>query len=400
MIIDFSVNQRKILGAQTRNPSLFDLPKGVNFQTTHLFTPPVFFGNTTPPPAPTTLATDLLTLLTGGQGGTPAGTSIATTLSSGDFEGSTILSFNDSNGTGIWSIIQWLNNFGEVKILSHPYLVTLNNRKATEVISEIRRLIGDAKTGEGGVISARQEDVEAALRVAVVPRASSKERVNLQISITINNFVAPFSSTNNGNNNKTIRELHTNANIGSGQMLVLGGLSQTQDTDADRETPLLGRIPIIRWFFGVTDKATAKTNLSVFIIPTVVEPKIRVGMDRYTRDQINAASKTIEDGNLFEQLRDPVNYLFFKDDDEDDSEQMLDEYLSQATGDFVRRNLHTPKRGPDVPPSCKMGNCKKSCKLAEKLTAPAVEEEPEEPVEDSQKLKAMLAAESNPILKA
>lgn len=397
MIIDFAISQRKILGAQTRNPSLFNLPKGVNFQTTHLFTPPVFFGNT---PPPTTLATDLLTLLSGA---TPPNTSIATTLSSGDFEGSTILSFNDSAGTGIWSVIEWLNNFGEVKILSHPYLVTLNNRKASEVISEIRRLIGDAKTGEGGVISARQEDVEAALRLAVVPRASSRDRVNLQISITINNFVAPFSTTNNGNNNKTIRELHTNVNLGSGQMIVLGGLSQTQDTNTDRETPLLGRIPIIRWLFGVTDKATAKTNLSVFIIPTIVEPKIHAGVDRFTRDKINDASKTIDDGNLFEQLRDPVNYLFFKDQEEDDSEQMLDEYLAEASGDFVRRDLYKPKRGPadDQQPSCGKLRPRRSKKyrVGAEPACESTEEKPApETIGESQELKAMLAGERNPIL--
>ena len=366
MIVDFTVNATKILGMQTRNPSMFNLPKGVNFQTTNLYVPPIPTSAPGAPYATTTLATDLLNLISASPAGSAAA---ALTNSTTGQPGSLILSFNDPNGSGIWTFLQWLENFGETRIISHPHLVAINNYKAEVVVSQIKRVPGDASTGEGGLLSQKIEDVPAPLKVAVVPRASSTDRVNLQISISINNFTGGI----NNSNSITTRELHTDVNMGSGEMLVIGGLSQTQDSDTDLETPLLGRIPILRWLFGYTSTSNIRTNVTVFVIPTVVEPKIRAGMNKFTRDNINLAYKNIEDETLFEQMRDPVTYLFFNDKNFD--AQMVEEYLAEASEDFVRRDQMKKQRGPLA--------CDK------KVITP-----------DSQKLKQALATKSNPILRA
>jgi len=360
MIIDLDVSENKIFGMQTRNPSMFNLPKGFSFQTTHLITPAI--GSQATPPA-ATLATDLLQLLTG----TPPVSAAKILSTPVDSQGSLILSLNDPNGTGIWTFLQWLQAFGEVKVLSHPYLVALNNHEAKEVISLIKRVNGDIVPGDGGVLSRKQEDLEAALKVNVVPRASSVDRVNLQLSISINDFLADTSI------NIATRELHTNVNMGTGQMLVLGGLTRSQDTETDYETPLLGKIPVIRWLFSKNQLTTRKTNLSVFIIPTIVEPKIRAGMNRYTKDKIDDSYSGIETDALFSQLRDPVTYLFLSDA-EVTSVSMVEEYLSESKGDFVRRTGPTKNR-------------RQSCDAPKKaITA------------ESQQLQEKLAAEGNPLL--
>lgn len=372
MIIDFTVNENKIFGTQTRNPDFFQLPKGVNFQTTHLVAPPIPFQNT---PKPNTLATDLLTLISGI---TPPASEAAilsnSNTTTGD-SGSLILSLNDPSGTGIWTFLQWLNSFGEARVLSHPYLVTRNNTKAEETISTIKRIAGDASTGEGGLLASKQQEIEAALKVSIVPRVSSPDRVNLQISLAINEFIGSIQVTTS-NNSLTTRELHTNVNMSSGQMLVIGGLTRSATNDIDNETPLLGRIPIIRWFFSSNVKAVQRVNVSVFIIPTIIEPKIRAGLNKYSKDKINDSYSDLEQGSLFDQLRDPVTYFFFKEPNI--NTETLDEYLADAAGDFVRRDRIEQRRGPiDKPENVEEKN----------IMSP-----------DSQKLKAMLAPEQNPIL--
>jgi general secretion pathway protein D len=406
MIVDFTVNENKLFGTQTRNPSLLNLPPGVNFQTSFLAPAALPTGSTTGRPLvlntpPTTLATDLLMLL-GGSGVNSVSMATAITSQPAGVN-SLILSLNDPNGSGIWSFLQWLNTFGETNILSNPYIVTLNNRKGEEVVSTIKRALGPANTGEGGVLAAKFMDVEAALRIAVVPRASSTERVNLQISVAINNFVSSVA-VGPGAFNSTTRELHTNVNMGSGQMLVLGGLTQSQETEDEAETPLLGRIPIIGWFFKQENQATVKTNVSVFIIPTIVEPKIRAGMNKYTRDKVDQGY-TLDETEIFSQLRDPVNYLFFSPEAQSPSAELMEEYLSESKGDWVQRNKTRGSRKPcsTIAPEPPLPEHESYCRLPatpschEKACSPEKEDVIITP--ESDKLKNMLAQEENPILR-
>lgn len=431
MVIDVDATSNKIFGTQTRNPSFFQLPPGFSFQTTHLIAPPIPFStsNTNPPPGDT-MATDLLALITGitppaseaNLLTNPNSTQASLPPTTGS-PGSLILSVNDTNGSGIWTFLQWLNSFAETRILSHPYLIARNNAKAEEIISTIKRIAGDASTGEGGILASKQQEIEAALKVSVVPRVSSKDRVNLQISVAINNFVGGSAASSATGNSVNTRELHTDVNMSSGQMLVLGGLTRSDVSETDNETPLLGRIPVIRWLFSSNKKSVERVNVTLFIIPTIVEPKIRAGLNRFTKDKIDYSYTDIEEGDLFDQMRDPVTYLFFKGANL--SADTLDEYLADAQGDFVRKGRVEKHRGPIREinqPKTKTGGMqpraeesagrnapvnRESAKLAGGGSMPIKEEqfaEPGEPVEknliteDSQQLKKILTPEKNPLL--
>lgn len=373
MILDFDVNSNKILGAQTRNPEWMQLPKGFAFQSAQLV-PPILDGPITPdsnPPIytdPTTVAADLLRLLSGG-------VSAATILSNQtDNIGSTIFSFNDNSSQtpGTWAFIQWLSRFGETNVISNPYVVVLNHSRGEEELTQIRRLPGPAETGEGGAISRKVEDVPASLKVSVVPRASSIDRINLQVSIVIEQFQGVSTG------NRVTRELHTNVNLGNGETLVLGGLSRCQETEIDTETPIIGRIPILRWLFANSEKNMRKTNLVVLVSPTIIEPKIRVGMNTFTYDRAHHGNDLMSSGGLLSQLKDPVSYLFFEEE-RNDLKQMLDEYLAISKGDFV---FHQ-----DMPNNALSNHHCAPC------TDTIVTDTPE-----AAELKRVLAAEENPLL--
>ena len=145
---------------------------------------------TTPKQTPltaTTLAADLLRILLGD----PPNTSLAFRTSSGPDTGALIISLNDPNGSGIWSVFKILDKYVETKVLSHPFLVTLNNVRAEETLTTIRRATGDQSVGEGAVSTIRQKDFEAKLKVTITPRVSSLERLNLEIAIDIEDFTTP-----------------------------------------------------------------------------------------------------------------------------------------------------------------------------------------------------------------
>ena len=57
----------------------------------------------------------------------------------------------------------------------------------------------------------------------------------------------------------------------NGELVVLGGLIQAQDTISVEKVPLLGDVPGIGRLFQNEEKARGRSNLMVFIRPTIIE---------------------------------------------------------------------------------------------------------------------------------
>lgn len=359
LVLDVTMNENKILGAQARNPTNMPLPTGVTGQTNLLnLSPTAANSSTTPPtlaslaqgailnvvngvvqPEPAKLAADLLTLINPASSPNPA-YSLAQQLSAAN-PGSLIVSANDPSGTGIWGVLQVLDSYADVKILSHPFLVARNNKESEAVISQIRRNVGQVFAGQAAVTSQKVEDIEARLQIRVIPRISSLDRINLQIAVDIQNF----TTANQNDFTRNIRQLNTNTNLSSGQLLALGGLSELIEVEAAFKVPILSDIPIIGPLFQYSTRVTTRATLLILISPTVIEPKIRGGLDIYTRDKIFSGFEVFETESIVVAPRDPVTRWFFKSKLAD-AEESTNVYLSEAKGDFVRefQNKNMRKR--------------------------------------------------------
>lgn len=341
MIVDLTLTDDKIFASQTRNPSGLGFPPGFEFQSAQIIGP-ILDNTQTDPPNATTLAADLLRILLGN----PPNTSLAFRTSSGADTGALIISLNDPNGSGIWSVFKILDKYVETKVLSHPFLVTLNNVRAEETLTTIRRATGDQSVGEGAVSTIRQKDFEAKLKVTITPRVSSLERLNLEIAIDIEDFTTPDVN----NFTRITRRVQTNANLSTGQILVLGGLSQVREQEGSSGTPILRDIPFFGWLFKNNNRITTRTNLGVFISPTIVEPKLRKGQRRYTLDKIERGRDDVDESRIFSDIRDPITRWFFMRDGQQ-GEIFIDEYLDDVKegrdtvdeqNDGFKRVRHTP----------------------------------------------------------
>lgn len=309
MILDITVEGRKLLEAQTRNPQSLNLHENVEFQTAHMR--PQLLDSATP----TTLAADLLRLT-----GT---SSTVTDETSGNNSGSMLISLNDGCKEGIWSVLKVLDKWVEKKVISHPFLVTKNNIKASEFVKDIRRDAGGEKANSG-VSTVLQEDFIAQLAIEVTPRISSMERLNLQIRVDVEDFLGTQTF------NRTIRSVETNANMGSGQILVLGGLTKTINSESETRWPVLSKIPIIGSLFKGSQKSQTKNNLAIFIHPTIVNPKLRAGIKKYTDDKIEKEFDDVNSSTLFASMKDPITRFFFKKNVVEDSVEVLNEYLTSS----------------------------------------------------------------------
>lgn len=342
LVADLTVEDARTLGSQMRMPDKVPLPDSIEFQSAMLDVPIPSELPVHPPATPTTPQTtinsDLLANALTPQN-TLANPSTDGTNNIADFatSGTTLLSLNDNNGN-TWSIWELLQLFTNSKILSHPHVMARNNQEATVEIGQTRWLTDKVKdiAGNyyGGATTIQQKPITASLKVTITPRISSASTVNLQVLVDINEFQS------GGSNTMITRKLETNANIKSGGIFALGGLIRTSSATNIKEVPLLGKIPILGWFFKNKSNDVIKNNLTVFISPTIVEPRLRDGLNEYTQDYINVAKYNAR-GDLFDSLKDPITHWFFSG--EVDPEMAIDKFV--AKDETLPANDITRKKG-------------------------------------------------------
>ena len=359
LIVDMTIKNDKLLGGQSRNITA-GIEREFNWQSANLIKP---WLNFIPPGTGTTIntvrgiAADLLEMATASSIGLPGDNII--NLATQAVPGSTIISFNDGNG--ISNVLQVLDKYGNTTILSQPFVITKNHQIAKITVSESRLVDGAVKQqSTGGPVILTRDNIFADLTVQLVPRVSNTNNINLEIVVSVKDFV---SSDNNTITNRTVV---TNANIGNKEVLVLGGLTKTTTTDGEFATPLLSRIPIFGYFFKQRSRSVTKNSLMIFIQPTIIKPRIGGGVDPYTKGKLEYAKakecqfeEQIEGAN-FENLRDPITRVFFSSNAIKSNDD-IDEY--ENTGVFGKKCYDTDYDNCD-PRLC---SCRETSRQAEQL---------------------------------
>jgi len=327
MILDITLDATKILNSQIRNPVGIPLHDNIQYQSVNIGTSSIVPGvAVTVPPSPATapmisLTADLLELLTAG------GSSLATPASSGGNLGSMIISFKDPCQDAVWAVMQIFNSWGISNVISHPFIVTKNNIKGRENLVITRRGFG-RDVSSGGNVTIKVEDYPARVSVEVTPRISSLDRLNIQIRVEVSNFTSALGAAPTNNDFTTNnRIVETNATLSTGQILVLGGLTQDLETETETKWPILGDIPVFGpLFFRGASKSKTKNNLAIIVHPTIVNSKLRAGQQKHTKEKIDTRREYMESNVLFGSVKDPVTRLFFADMGNNGVES-LDEYL-------------------------------------------------------------------------
>lgn len=309
LIADLTLNDAREIGTMFRNPEKIPLPANMNYQSAH-FGSIVTNDNTNP----TTIQSDLLRA-----NGvvTPSGdisAAKAVTL------GATAVSLNDPDGQ-TYSLMQFFKGIEKSKILSHPHIITTNNKEALVRIGESRLLPDEASGSTGGTTTQTFKRIAANLEVKITPRITAGDLINLEIHIEIDEFE---SSTNNS---RITRGFSTNANVTDGGVLALGGLVRKANSTGEKRTPILSKIPVFGYFFKDRSGTVDETNLSVWILPHRIKSRLRPGVSEYTKDYIKLAKDYAQESTLFSGLKDPVTHWFFKPSG--DAESIVDNFLAK-----------------------------------------------------------------------
>jgi general secretion pathway protein D len=166
-------------------------------------------------------------------------------------------------------ILDALHNITDVKVLSNPSLVVLDNQPAT-------LQVGDQvpfSTGTATVLTANNTVVNTidykntGIILRVLPRANANGNVVLDIEQEISSVAAGGSSLT-----PTIaqRRVKSSISVNSGQTVLLAGLISETENKQRQGIPLLDSIPGVGDAFSHQNTSRARTELILFIRPTVI----------------------------------------------------------------------------------------------------------------------------------
>lgn len=313
LIADLTISDTRMLGSIIRNPQTIPIYDSVNAQAANLNQIVIDSSNK--------LNSDLLATIFPNPSGSGPNVSAASLLT----PGTTVVEFNDATTGATWGLSAISKLFTHSKVLQSPHVIATNNQKTLITIGT-SRLVNDAASGStGGTTTATRKRVDANLKVIVTPRISSADTVNLNVEIHIDDFETGVIS----DANTIYRHVVTNANVASGKILALGGLTRVDAAQAINKTPLLEKIPLIGWLFKSRSDAITRLNLTVFISPIIIEPRLRAGVGSYTNDYIDLAKRYSAEGMLFGSLKDPITRWFFAPHEYEHSVGTIDTFVAK-----------------------------------------------------------------------
>ena len=165
-----------------------------------------------------------------------------------------------------------LEQESEVNVLSSPSLMVLDNQTAyinvgDEIPVPARQSVSNINPDSPTVNEIRFR--QTGVTLTVTPRVNSSGLVTMEIKQEVSNAVGTTSSEIDA---PTIqqRQVESTVAINSGETIVLGGLIQDTQTNAESGIPILHRIPVLGKLFGQTRDEVRRTELLVMITPRVI----------------------------------------------------------------------------------------------------------------------------------
>ncbi|WP_219895259.1 type II secretion system secretin GspD [Aquisediminimonas profunda] len=174
-----------------------------------------------------------------------------------------------SNGL-FGTIINAVQSDTKSNILSTPSIVTLDNQEAKLLVGqEIPITTGEAlsKNFDNAFRTVQRQNV--GIQLEVTPQINDGGTVKLAIRQEVSSIAGPVSS-NFSDLILNKREIQTTVTVDDGQIIALGGLLDDNERRTLEKIPLLGDIPALGQLFRSRSKTRSKTNLMVFIRPTIL----------------------------------------------------------------------------------------------------------------------------------
>jgi len=153
-------------------------------------------------------------------------------------------------------------------ILATPSVVALDNSKASIFVGQnVPITTGSTLGADNTTPYTTTSFKDIGLSLQIVPQITQDKAVQLAVVQIVDNIERFDENQQPITNNRTV---NTSVLVNDGDILVLGGLMRNDTQDGVEKVPGLGDLPGIGLFFSNSNKASRKTNLMIFLRPTII----------------------------------------------------------------------------------------------------------------------------------
>jgi len=177
-------------------------------------------------------------------------------------------------------VIKFLGTQGDVKSISSPRVMTLNNQPALiSVGKELFYKIKSSSTASsgGGTTSSEGELVDsvfAGILLDITPEIDSNGMITLKINPSISDTVNSVTSDGGVRSippDLVRRQIASVIKVRDGQHAILGGLISSKTGYKVNKVPLLGDLPLLEYAFKSEEKINTVEELVLIITPHIVD---------------------------------------------------------------------------------------------------------------------------------
>ena len=186
------------------------------------------------------------------------------------------------SGVSFAAILRALEGDADTNIISTPSVVTTDNEEATlNVGQEVPFVTGSYSNtgGTGGAVNPFQtiQREQIGVKLAITPQINEGNSMMLEISQEISSIAQSAGGAVDLITNQRVVE--TTVIVDDGEILVLGGLLEDVLRESDQRVPILGRIPVVGNLFRSRKTEKVKTNLMIFIRPTILRDSAQTALE-------------------------------------------------------------------------------------------------------------------------
>ena len=197
-----------------------------------------------------------------------------------------LVSLVQRSGDGeLSATLSLLETFGEVRILSRPRILALNNQSSVLKVVDNRvyftARVERRVTEEGDEITTGTEihTVPVGLVMNVTPFIGAAGDVMLNVRPTLSRILGfvddpnpelALANVRNSVPEIQVREMESMLRVSSGDVAIIGGLMQESTREGDRQLPGLARLPLVGGLFTRANRERSRTELLIVLRPTVM----------------------------------------------------------------------------------------------------------------------------------
>lgn len=193
------------------------------------------------------------------------------------FEGRGYSTIND--------VIRFLRTQGNVKSISNPKIMTLNNQPALisvgkELFYKTTSSQTSTTTDTATTTNETIDSVFAGVLLDITPEIDKRGMITLKINPSITETDGPVTS----NGSRTMppdlirRQMSTVIKVRNGKHAILGGLISNVESSVNSKVPLLGNIPILGEAFKREKKIKRTEELVVIITPRITSGSGKISL--------------------------------------------------------------------------------------------------------------------------